>query len=512
MILSAEGGAYTDVGREVLSYLTSIDIQTISLVSLSLYKTYIIHSRHPSNPHTRHYVKHHINPVSEQLRYAPGRWEWDKLASHQDVVSAGGTVGNHMNSKGEVQLGEQLSRSLANILKTPSYTLDTIVLGDTFDRHIGKGVLPPSLRYLRFGNKFNRHIGEGVFPPFLEHLVFGYHFNRAFSPRVLPPTLKTLVLGDTYTRPIPPLVLPHGLETLSLGERFNHTFNTWVLPPCLTSLVFRGESIYNRPLHASVLPPKLSCVYLGNMYTHSVALLPPTLRVLVVGNGYSMYKVPLDSTLCNMCLRILILPDLFNHPIAKGTFPKTLHTLQFGRLFNQSLVDRLPSSLLKLTFGDQYRIALMPETLPEHLQELHLGGEYNHPVSKGVLPETLETLTFSRKFDSKIFAIPPGLKTLRFGPIFNHPLPKLPTTLRRLNLGFYYDQVTVLPDGLIYLQFGVSFRQSVSILPHTLLSIRIWDRVQLPVKLPSGLYVSTLRPLRRTETKIRTVTCDSMLG
>ncbi|EFA79341.1 hypothetical protein PPL_07759 [Heterostelium album PN500] len=97
---------------------------------------------------------------------------------------------------------------------------------------------------------------------------------------------------------------------------------------------------------------------------------------------------------------------------------------------------------MKLFFDDDLSkdIEFEVGSLPSSLTKLSIGNDYNQPLHIGILPASLEYLEFSSEIFNQIFepdALPSGLKSLKLGNGYTQPIKAdiLPTTLTNLDLG-----------------------------------------------------------------------------
>ncbi len=125
--------------------------------------------------------------------------------------------------------------------------------------------------------------------------------------------------------------------------------------------------------------------------------------------------------------------------------PESLHTLTFGRYFDQSLYRvSLPSSLHTLEFGHNFDQQLTGITLPANLHTLKFGTFFDKALVAVTLPINLHTLEFGLWFDQSLAEVrlPVKLHTLTFGKFFNPPLAVItfPASLRILSLGGCFGQ------------------------------------------------------------------------
>ena len=122
-----------------------------------------------------------------------------------------------------------------------------------------------------------------------------------------------------------------------------------------------------------------------------------------------------------------------------------LQSLTFSSFFNQSIEFQLPSSLLDLTFGEDFNMSLDNVALPRNLQHLTFGFQFNKRIQNVALPSGLKTLAFGDMFNWPVWRLPeqcPCLKDVIFGHAFNRPLPGFDQMqeLQRVYFGLMFNQ------------------------------------------------------------------------
>lgn len=117
--------------------------------------------------------------------------------------------------------------------------------------------------------------------------------------------------------------------------------------------------------------------------------------------------------------------------------------------------------------------------LPTNLRILHFGDYYNHDVDF-LLPSTLEILEFGDGFNSFIkVPFPQTLKRLTFGYKYNQKfLHPFPSSLTWLSFGHSFNQLFDFPENLEYLWFGKGFNKKITNPPKTLKYLCIGDQHQ----------------------------------
>jgi len=269
-------------------------------------------------------------------------------------------------------------------------SLKTLKFGYSFNQPIGVGVLPSSLQLLSFGHSFNQPIGVGVLPSSLQSLTLGWNFDQPLEAGVLPESLKTLVFGSGFNRPIGVGVLPSSLESVEFGYIFDQTIDAGVLPETLQYLKFGYD--FNKPIGVGVLPKSLQHLIFGFFFNQplEVGVLPSSLQSLTFGNSFNN---PIRVGVLPSSLQSLVFGSDFNQPVERGALPNSLRILNFGANFNKPLeVGSLPDSLQTLTLGTYFDQRIYEGVLPGRLQTLIFNGFYTLPLHSNVLPLSLQTL------------------------------------------------------------------------------------------------------------------------
>jgi hypothetical protein len=124
------------------------------------------------------------------------------------------------------------------------------------------GVLPVGLRSFSVGGNFT--FADGALSSGLVELTFQDHFDQQITAGMLPPTLKVLRF-TTYNKPLMVGVLPEGLRYLGLGEDcddgYSHPLQPNVLPESLECLILGigfHHSYIDMSVESHVLPAGLS--------------------------------------------------------------------------------------------------------------------------------------------------------------------------------------------------------------------------------------------------------------
>eukprot|EP01133_Synstelium_polycarpum_P005263 gene5263-6092_t len=244
-----------------------------------------------------------------------------------------------------------------------------------------------------------------------------------------------------------------------------------------TSHLLISEVFSNDPISPGAIPSSVTKLYFHQTDPIlQVGSLPPFLQTLKLGS--------FD--------RSLTLPSLF---------PTTLVELTFGNDFDQPLLPGvLPPSLVVLNFGNSFDQILEPGSIPESVRFLKFGLHFNKPIAPGVLPQSqLTELTFGLEFKQQlqIGSIPLSVTRLVFGAFYNRPLLPgvLPPSLTDLDFGNgdcgSYDHPLgpdILPQSLLRLCVG-TFSQNLEYgyLPSSLRCLDIRNATVKICVLPESL-------------------------
>lgn len=196
--------------------------------------------------------------------------------------------------------------------------------------------------------------------------------------------------------------LPETIKYINFGKFFNRPINN--LPKNIISLKFSKQSQFGHPLDK--LPPKLKILEFENYaaYGHSLQNLPKSLKILSTPPRITGVK----------CL------------------PENLKKITFHGFFDGN-VDNLPKKLKYLELGWHFSNNL--DHLPKTLKILKIsGGWYKNELNK--LPNSLIYLSFDRftEFDKKLDNLPKSLKYLKLGEKQNYKsyLNDLPPMLKTI--------------------------------------------------------------------------------
>jgi len=143
--------------------------------------------------------------------------------------------------------------------------------------------------------------------------------------------------------------------------------------------------------------------------------------------------------------------------------PRNLQYLYIQAGSSGGSIQNLPPTMQFLTLSTLDNQTPFPiVNLPPNLTSLSLYGNYSPTGLGNLLPPTLKFLYLTGKFSSKLDSIPPNLTDLCIGKEFNHPLPKLPLTLRVLKL---YGETNVgklpLPPRLFHISTNKKLTKNV---------------------------------------------------
>jgi hypothetical protein len=295
-------------------------------------------------------------------------------------------------------------------LVTLPQSLVSIAFGKMFNQPLPQGILPPLLKSIIFGERFNQVLAHGTFPPFVEHIEFCGDVPQLL-PNFFPTTLKFLKMTRCHQK-LTRGILPESLESIVLEQYDFPIDEDGVFPNNLLSLTF-GDNFYQR---IDFLPCNLKSFVLGKWLNEPMtATLPPSLQHLSVGD----------------------------HPIEQNFLPQSLLSIEFGFLFNRTLMPGvLPHLLTSLVFGYNFNQFLAPGVLPPALENLRFEDCFNQPIGKDVLPSSLRKLSFGYMFGQRFDqgCLPESLESLSFGNSdydqFLIPPEILPRSLRYLSFGW----------------------------------------------------------------------------
>jgi hypothetical protein len=330
-------------------------------------------------------------------------------------------------------------------------TASTIYLESIDDLQIGKIILPPNIKkvstemsnysvYKYFEllplnlysltTRLQRLRDNRLLPKNLHtlHIIGSDHVNLEF----LPITLRKLVLDVAKTQQLLPNILPKNLHKLVFGDYFNNDIELNVIPESVRIINFNRD--FNKAIKPFSLPEDLHTLIFGKSFNQHFkqSSLSKNLHTLIFGYGY-------------------------NTRIDRNVLPKKLNTLIFGDSYNKQLgydntlqgyISYLPDSLQVLEFGNAYNQQIF--ALPPNLITLKFGNSYDTPMFINILPKTLENLTFGLKYNcslilvmnknTKVYGLPPALKTLILGPYFKQPFyhKMIPDTMEKITLPKIY--------------------------------------------------------------------------
>ncbi len=355
-------------------------------------------------------------------------------------------------------------------------TLTELRFGYDFDQSLinvnGDYLLPDSLKKLHLGERFNYPLNDNYLPKSLTELSFGQYYNKSmFNDYILPLSLESLIFGNSFNQPminfsgLSTLPIKGSLKYISFGTDFNNKLENaqgaLLFPGSLTSVVF--GNYFNQKIEniqgALLLPGSLTSVVFGNNFNQKIentqgeSLLPESLRSIIFGNSF-------NQNLCNhmgyslfyKSLRNVRFGNNFNQKIddANGNniLPCSMTELKLGNKFNQKITNALGypilsnmTSLVKLTFGDNFNKPFVGGIKLVSLTELKFGNSFNQPL--------FETQSQSQSIgDDFEMTFPVSLEILKFGNEFNQHILKTSNFSILSNL-----------TSLIKLTFGIKFNK-----------------------------------------------------
>jgi hypothetical protein len=312
-----------------------------------------------------------------------------------------------------LKFGRYFNQALAAGVLPPCLTFLTLGLYYNYER--ASCVLPSSLRSLYYGMDHRINIAVVALPSSLTSLTFcAAYFSARIARGVLPPSLKYLKLGDAWNHTLCPGLLPASLQTLVFGVNFNQPLSPGSLPASLRRIIF--GSLFNQPLETGQLPSHLQCLTLGKMYTHDidVGVLPHRLRhftILSISNHSRFGKGVLPKSLETLQVGWLgnlpdttLLPALkeihlsccYHHPLHYyGLTRKQTNkqTTQTGEQGDQQLYPvMIPEGITVLTLGRLFEADLLPGSLPSSLETLIVHPEAMTRFAKGTIRSSVRML------------------------------------------------------------------------------------------------------------------------
>ncbi len=203
----------------------------------------------------------------------------------------------------------------------------------------------------------------------------------------------------------------------------------------------------------------------------------PALQELRIGDDFNGALPPLPPS-----LRVLVLGDKYNQPMDDVKLPDSLLELTFGRAFNQPVLQ-LPPHLTKLAFGHCFSHSIERLVLPSSLRDLwfNVHGCYRHDLNHLSTNTSLRSLRMRSRPAAAQILLPPLLETIELFvfacDIVVAPI-SWPATLRFLDLRAIFftrdGAVCKLPDSLVHLCLPWEYAESVRFPSH--LEVLSFDR------------------------------------
>lgn len=195
----------------------------------------------------------------------------------------------------------------------------------------------------------------------------------------------------------------------------------------------------------------------------------------------------------------------FNEDVSTLYLPNTVTKLVFGQEFNKGITNLNLSNLSYIRFGGEFNnsVPTLPDTLthlifgfnfnkninnlPKNIIHLEFGCRFNKKISLQSLNK-LETLCIGMNFRQKV-KLPNSIKHLEWD--CNIELPKLPTTLTQLELGFDFNKKlpNPLPSELTHLTLGLQFEHFIESFPDKLTYLTVASTKSKISELPCGLQI-----------------------
>ncbi|KAK5576957.1 hypothetical protein RB653_001894 [Dictyostelium firmibasis] len=279
-------------------------------------------------------------------------------------------------------------------------SVTSITFGSRWNLQLQKDSLPNSLKSLKFGTCYNNQgkpLDLSNFPKSIESLIFGRDFQQIIEPGSFEkylPNLKKLEINSDYKLKLKPNTIPKTVEEFFYGYN-NDYISRLILPTAISSLTSRDEVF------------TFECV-------------PNGVRKLMLGDHLSNPIGPnaLPNSITDLSLGL-------NNSLTVGSIPKSVTSLDFFS-FNRSMPDgTLPSSLVKIKFGQDFNQELSSGLFKncfESLTSLDL-GYFCRRFKSGILPKNLKVLKFNRLFNPDYLepnSIPDSVETLQIMPNFKY--------------------------------------------------------------------------------------------
>ncbi|GAM26113.1 hypothetical protein SAMD00019534_092880 [Acytostelium subglobosum LB1] len=207
-----------------------------------------------------------------------------------------------------------------------------------------------------------------------------------------------------------------------------------------------------------------------------------------------------------------------------GAFPSTLTKLTLSHVYQPLIPNTLPSSIVMLSFGDNFNDVISAGCLPNRLTSLTFGQFYNQPLVVDALPSTLVYLEFGSWFNRSLEAFVetsyplnvvrhnlPCLETLILGQSFSQDIfpGLLPPSLLTFKTGWSFSQELVpgfVPPNLHTLALGASYRHDIgALLPSSVTSLQYMGSYNLSQLSLSHLTVELLRQFERLKCNVETL-------
>ena len=259
--------------------------------------------------------------------------------------------------------------------------------------------------------------------------------------------------------------VPVGTQCLIFCEDFNQIIYPGYIPPTVTHIILTFAKNFNMKFLPGSIPHGVTHLQLGYGYNQEFSpdCLPQTLIHLELGYEY-------------------------NKPLLPGIIPSTVTHLELGYKFNKELVPgSIPHNVNHLSISHDYNHKIMPDCIPPSVTHIVCGA---HIFRLGTTDIILPNITHC-EYISNSSALSntdcqnihtPNLVQLYTSDNDNIPLSSLPipTTVKRLSLGFTFDQSwesDTLPQHLTHIRFGYDFSKPItrSMLPLTVTNLYFWD-------------------------------------
>ena len=211
------------------------------------------------------------------------------------------------------------------------------------------------------------------------------------------------------------------------------------------------------------------------------------LNYVVRNNLFMMFDIDSNDNLNNYVKIInncdtIFFDKKFNRDIS--SLPPSILTIIFNStsVFNQE-IKIFPYNLKKIVFGNKFNKSL--EYFPDSLEQIEFcqDSEFNSDLSN--LPRSLKKITLGKYFTRHLNCLPSELEYLKICSLYAEEIKTFPKKLKYLifyrlvdNNYAYYEKKTIcnidnLPNELIEIRYPVNYNHPIKKLPQSLKIIGI---------------------------------------